>query len=471
MSRAQGVLLLVLVLFSCVARAGAADPPNVLFIAVDDLRPELSCYGSTHMKTPNLDQLAAEGTLFRRAYCMVPTCGASRASLMTGIRPRRDRFVNYLAWAEKDAPGIKTLNTHFRENGYTTISNGKVFHHPTDNAEGWSEPAWRPKNVPAYRRPENATLAAQRARELGSRGRGPAYESADVDDEDYADGRIAKKTVADLKRLKAAGKPFFLAAGFMKPHLPFVAPRKYWDLYDPEKIALPENYHVPENAPNEAIHSFGELRAYAGIPSKGPLSDEAARNLIHGYYACVSYTDAQIGRLLKGLIELDLHKNTIVVVWGDHGWNLGDHTLWCKHSCFESSMQVPLIMKTPGMKPGQTTNCLVELIDLYPTLSELCGLAVPEHLQGTSFVPVLKQPDIAGKSAAVGRYQSGDTIRTDRFRFTEYTKPNGMPTARMLYDQTSDPLENRNISEEGDLQSRIEELTQELRRVKYSTAN
>lgn len=435
--------------------------PNVLFIAVDDLRPQLGCYGFKSMHTPNIDRLASQGIVFERAYCMVPTCGASRASLMTGIRPARNRFVNYLTWAEKDAPGITTLNTQFKNHGYYTLSNGKVFHHPTDNAEGWSEPAWRPKGISWYQRPENQKLHQQRQKN-GNRKRGPAYESADVADEAYADGVLANRAIADLRRLKSKNHPFFLAVGFFKPHLPFIAPQKYWDLYDAESIQLPDNYHVPQDAPKEAIHSFGEMRAYAGIPPKGPVSDETARKLIHGYYACVSYTDAQIGKLLDELDRLGLSDNTIVVLWGDHGWNLGEHTLWCKHCCFETSMHAPLIVKAPGIHGGKKTSGLTEFIDIYPSLCELAGLPLPAHLQGRSFVPLMKNPGLAWKTTAIGRYRNGDTIRTDQYRFTEYTGNQGKFVSRMLYDHKVDGDENRNISEQKVNKPLVDSLTDQL---------
>ena len=281
----------------------------------------------------------------------------------------------------------------------------------------------------------------------GTRKRGPAYESADVADDAYADGVLVNRALADLKRLKSDERPFFLAVGFFKPHLPFIAPKKYWDLYDHETIQLPDNYHPPKDAPQESIHSSGELRAYAGIPAKGPVSNETARDLIHGYYACVSYTDAQIGKLLDELDRLELTDNTIVVLWGDHGWNLGEHTLWCKHSCYETSMQIPIIVRSPGVKAGERRSQLIESIDLYPTLCELAGLPLPEHLQGRSFVDLMKDSNAEWKTAAVGRFQSGDTIRTDTFRFTEYTKPDGQVTSRMLYDHVGDPGENENVLE------------------------
>lgn len=444
----------------------AAEPrPNVLFIAVDDLRPQLACYGRREMVTPNLDRLAASGLLFERAYCMVPTCGASRASLMSGMRPKRQRFVSYTARADKDAQGIVTLNTHFKQNGYHTISLGKVFHFPQDNVHGWSEQPWRPDGV-TYANPEHAALAKKRAQQRGRKGRGPAFESADVPDETYRDGRLARKAVADLKRLKQMDKPFFLAVGFFKPHLPFVAPKKYWDLYPHEDIRLPANYSVPVDAPKEAIHTSGELRAYADVPRKGPVSDEFARNLIHGYKACVSYTDAQVGLVLDTLTQLDLEKNTIVVLWDDHGWNLGEHTLWCKHCCFETSMQVPLLVRAPGIPGGRRTRGLTELIDIYPSLCELAGLPAPEHLQGTSFEPLLSDPDIPWKRSAIGRFQAGDTIRTDRYRFSEYTARDGKFLGNMLYNHEDDPAETRNISKQPDEVPRAKKLARQLHEVR-----
>ena len=405
------LLFVMLLMLGSIGTIFANEHPNVLFIAVDDLRPELACYGKQHIHSPNIDRLAKNGVLFERAYCMVPTCGASRASLMTGIRPARNRFVNYLTWAEKDAPGITTFNTQFRKSGYYTVSLGKIFHHPEDNAKGWSEPAWIPKRIPRYRQPENDELHKKRQKQ-GKRKRGPAWESAEVPDNAYADGVLAERAIADLRRLKTNHQPFFLAVGFFKPHLPFIAPKKYWDLYDREKIQLPDNYHVPKDAPKESIHTSGELRAYSGIPAKGAVSDETARNLIHGYYACVSYTDALIGKLLDELDRLELANDTVVVLWGDHGWNLGEHTLWCKHSCYETSMQIPLIVRAPGIKCGQRRSDLIESIDLYPSLCELAGLPFPEHLQGQSFATLMKSSEAEWKSAAVGRYRNGDTIRT-----------------------------------------------------------
>jgi arylsulfatase A-like enzyme len=441
----------------------ASTKPNVLFIAVDDLRPELNCYGKSYIVSPNIDRLAKESLLFDRAFTMVPTCGASRAAMMTSLRPAHNRFVNYLTRVSRDAPGTTTMNTHFKQNGYATISNGKIFHHPDDQARGWSQPAWRPKGVPTYRHPESLRIVAERKKIKSRRNRGPAYESADVEDEAYRDGQVALKTIKDLRRLKKEGKPFFLAAGFFKPHLPFVAPKKYWDLYDFEQIHLPETYHVPEKAPAISIHNSGELRAYAGIPPKGPVSDETARKLIHGYYACVSYTDAQIGKLLDELERLDLAGKTIVVLWSDHGWNLGEHTLWCKHSCYETSMRIPLLIRVPGVTTGQRTSALVEAIDLYPTLSELCGLEIPDHVQGRSLAPLLTDPGQTWKEFAIGRFQKGDTLRTANFRYTEYTQPNGKLLGRMLYDHRIDGEEDHNVVGKAALKDEVIALRRSLR--------
>jgi len=436
-----------------------ASPPNVLFIAVDDLRPQLGCYGQPQIVSPNIDRLASGGTLFERAFCMVPTCGASRASLMTGIRPSANRFVTFQTRADRDAPGIKTLNTHFKEHGYRTVSNGKVFHVPADNVDGWTEAPWRPDRSTTYVLPESQPSADQK--KAGKRGR--PYESADVPDDTYADGQLADKAIADLGRLAELDAPFFLAVGFFKPHLPFVAPKKYWDLYAHDEIHLPDNYFRPANAPEESIHTFGELRAYAEVPNEGPVSDELARTLIHGYYACVSYTDAQIGRLLDELDRLGLTENTVVILWGDHGWQLGEHTMWCKHCTFETSMRTPMIVRAPGVAGGQRTRGMTEYIDIYPSLCELAGLPLPEHLEGTSFVPLLRDPRGKGKAWTAGRFRLGDTIRTDRYRYTEYHSDGGKFLARMLYDHQSDPDENVNIAELPENAAIVEEFGKQMK--------
>ena len=463
--------LALLIVGLSVAACSAPEPrppQNILFIAVDDLRPQIASYGKEFMHTPNIDRLAARGVLFEHAYVMVPTCGASRASLMSGVRPSPNRFVNYLAWAERDAPGAVTLNSQFKNNGYTTISLGKVFHHPEDNVAGWSEPPWRSK-IDDYK--DADAQDAARAEHLQkwpehTGVRRMAYEAGDADDEEYRDGETASRAIDYLENFSGdSEQPFFLAVGFHKPHLPFTSPKKFWDLYDFDAIDLPDNYGPPEGAPEVALHNSGELRSYAGIPQEGPVDRETARQLIHGYYASVSFIDAQVGRLLDSLDEQGLAENTIIVLWGDHGWQLGEHGMWNKHSCFETSMHAPLIIAAPqseGVEPGTRVSALTEFIDIYPTLTELAGIPAPEHLEGTSAVPLMVDPSAPWKDYAVGRYRSGDTIRSGRYRYSEYSDEEGDVHARMLYDHEVDPGENVNVSEEAEKGLDVRELAVEL---------
>ena len=427
--------------------------PNILFIAVDDLRTELNCYGKTHVISPNIDRLAQEGFVAERAFCNVPVCGASRASLLTGARPTRDRFVTYYTWAEKDYPHCITLPKFFKDRGYYAISNGKVFHHQTDYKNHWSEEPWRPQG--GWR---DYILDENKEHNMNGDGRPAAYEIADVADNEYFDGQIADKTINDLRELKRKKNPFFLAVGFRKPHLPFNAPLKYWNFYDRNKLPMADNNFRPQNAPDAAMHNWGELRAYRDIPLTGPVSEEMAKTLVHGYNACVSYTDAQIGKLLDELENLDLNNNTIIVLWGDHGWNLQEHTLWCKHCNFETSLQAPLIVKAPGHKPVRSSG-LIEFIDIYPTLCELSGYKVPGHCAGKSFYPLIANPDKEWKEAIFSRYHDGQSVRTERYLYTEWKDDNGKKYARMLYDHKNDPDENINIAELPENKELVEKLS------------
>ncbi|MEM9280481.1 MAG: sulfatase [Verrucomicrobiota bacterium] len=452
---------LVLLASSGLVPAEVANP-NILFIAVDDLRPELTSFGADEMVTPNFDRLAARGVRFDRAYCMVPTCGASRASLMTGLRPNPERFVTFSSRADQDTPGVTTLNTHFKEHGYTTISIGKVFHHTSDNAYGWSEPPEKPRGD-KYVAPESlaAVVTDPRGRE-----RGPSWENGgDVPDDTYTDGLIATSAVDRLRSLASQPKPFFLAVGFTKPHLPFVAPGSYFAKYPVSDVKLPDNYFPPEGAPEGAVHHSGELRNYSDIPKTGVIPEDKARELIRGYHAATSYTDAHIGRLLDAFDDLGLSKNTIIVLWGDHGWNLGEHTLWCKHSCFETSLRSPLVFVTPSamkLSSGAATSSLVEFIDIYPTLCDLAGLPQPRHLHGQSLVPILVEPDTRIKEYAVSRFAEGDTIRTDQYRYTIYRDGEGQKTGHMLYDHDSDPNENVNVADQRGYSEVVQKLASKL---------
>ncbi len=432
-------------------------PFNVLFIAVDDLRPELGCFGNTIIHSPNIDRLASKSTIMQRAYCNIPVSGASRASLLTGLRPTRYRFLSYYTKVDFEADSVETLPEYFRKNEYYTISNSKVFHHQHDGKGSWDEEWWPRSNSSwkDYAAPENIALDT-------SGKKTPPYEKIPVHDTTYRDGKTARKAINDLKRLKQKDKPFFLAVGFFKPHLPFNAPEKYWNLYNREDIRLPENNYKPKDAPDQAMHNFGELRNYGQIPATGALHDTLAHTLKHGYYACVSYTDAQIGKILNALDSLDLAKNTIIVLWGDHGWNLREHGLWCKHCNFNTSLNAPVIVHVPGIEGGKNCNRIVEYIDIYPTLCDLCNLKIPEHTAGKSFAELLKNPDKEWKNYAICKWYDGVTYIRDNHFYTEWSDTTGNIYARMLYDHYIDPDENINISEKQEHEALLQELSNEL---------
>lgn len=434
-------------------------PMNILFIAVDDLRPELNFYGANHIQSPNLDKLAGESLVFERAYCNIPVCGASRASLLTGMRPTRRRFIDYATRADIDAPEAVSLPRLLKQNGYNTIADGKIYHNGKDDVSSW-DAIWFPKgNIRNYQLEENIKKNGE---DNLAKGGASAFEMAAVNDIAYFDGEIAQKGIADLKMLKNKNEPFFLALGFMKPHLPFNAPKKYWDLYDRSKIELPESYIQPKTTPKQAFHKFGELRNYGNIPRKGDISDNLAKELIHGYYACVSYVDAQIGLVLDELKRLKLEEDTVVILWGDHGWNLGDHQLWCKHSTFEKTLRTPLIIKVPGKTKGQKTDVITEYIDIYPSLAELVGLEVPETVEGKSFVPILNG-ETQEKDWAVSKFKDAVTLIKGDLFYTEWTKDDGVAYARMLFDHKSDPLELDNLAENSEYQNTVKQLALELR--------
>lgn len=428
-----------------VATVHAARQPNVLFIAVDDLRPEMACYGMPQMVTPNFDRLAARGVRFDRAYCNIAVCGASRASIMTGLRPTPTRFTSYLTWAMKDAAGIPSLPFVFKQNGYHTVSNGKVYHHQTDDPKGWSEPPWHPKTSSLWwaikeNRPSGKTPDA----------RGPAYESADQPDALYPDHQICDRTLSDLKRLSKQQQPFFIACGFYRPHLPFVAPQTYWTIYPTDAVKLPTNMFFPHDLSQAFRYTWGEMRAYRDIPKQGAVSDETARQLIRGYHACVSFVDVQIGRLLDELDRLGVADNTIIVLWGDHGWQLGEHGFWCKHTNFEVATRVPLIIVAPGVGGNRVSHRLVEYVDVYPTLCDLADLPLPMHLQGKSVQPLLQDLQAPHKDAVFTRFGGGDAVRTADYRYMEMRAGGGRGALRGvgLFDLKTDPQENQNVADD-----------------------
>ncbi len=474
---------IIVILLACFAASSAIGaPPNVLLIVVDDLRPELGCYGKPVQST-HIDRLAREGTLFERAYVQCALCMPSRASVLTGRRPDTTGVVDFSVRLRDVLGDVVTLPQHFKNNGYHAAAFGKVFHR--DDPVSWSEPLWQSdraryhteygKQVVAWTREDYRRLTY--VWDLGdgiTKTKAPGglpWEAPDVPDNALRDGHIADAAITRMKELKE--KPFFLAVGFHKPHLPFVAPKKYFDLYDRDKIALASNPFPPRGAPRFATYNFNDLRHYYGIPDVGPVSEEQARDLKHAYYACVSFTDAQVGRLLKCLDSLRLRENTIVVLWGDHGWQLGEHGMWDKHSNFETSTHAPLIVRTPGQKPGRT-RALVEFVDIYPTLCELCGLPRDDGLEGRSLVPLIRNPDRPWKSAAFSQYQRvipgygkvargmGYSMRTDRYRFTQWLVPGTKFRAYELYDHRSDPDENVNLAGAPDHKQLVSELKKKL---------
>ncbi|MEI7533242.1 MAG: sulfatase [Verrucomicrobiae bacterium] len=515
-------LLAGLVLATGTLSVTAADTtpsrPNVLFLVVDDLRPELGCYGKDYIKSPNIDGLAKVGMVFNHAYVQQAVCSPSRTSVMTGVRPDTSKVWDLVTHFRVALPDVVTLGQQFKTNGYFVQGMGKIFHGSLDDPATWSVP-WQTPKAPVYALPEDealigklaekpvdedgannkgtdpnsyslpktneaskdtvvtdstdkkskkkskskkATDGAQGASEGGkANSRGPIYECADVPDNTFEDGKVADLAVKTLGEISKKSQPFFLAVGFRKPHLPWVAPKKYWDLYDPAKIDLAPNQFVPVDAPEYAVlPNDGEVRAYKGVPPSGPIPPEIQHKLKQAYFAGASYTDAQIGRVLAELDRLHLRTNTIIVLWGDHGWKLGEHMAWGKHSNVENDVNAPLVFSMPGMKTAGThTDALSEFVDIYPTLCDLAGIPLPGHLEGTSLKPVLANPNLPWKAAAFSQYPRssghtsngklmGYTMRTERYRFTVWVgdKDHSKVDATELYDHQTDPQENYNLA-------------------------
>jgi len=515
--------------------AAPSKRPNILFIAIDDLRPELGCYGEKLVKTPNLDGLAQQGLRFTRAYCQEAICGPSRTSIMTGLRPNSSGVIDNNTYFRDTIPDVITLPQHFIRNGYESVYIGKIYHaNMRDEEKSWNrKPVYpkfdSPRPFGDYQLPENRKIVEKRRKEVqekygsgqfGALACGPAYECADVPDEAYNDGRNAAAAIATLRKLKglsSSGIPFFMGLGFHKPHLPFVAPKKYWDMYDPEKISLAGNPFAPKNAPSVGRHSSFELRVRYGIPKVGDIPDDMARTLIHAYLACASYVDALIGKVLAELDRLGLRENTIIMVWGDHGWHLGEHGIWGKATNYEIATRVPLIVSAPGMKArGKSSNALVELLDMYPTLCELADLSIPSHVEGRSFVPLLDEPGREWKIAVFSQFPCpalrewaalplsqemrqtffgplikhvesqlkteepdlwsrdtyenhlmGYTVRTDRYRLVCWVddRDREQAIATELYDHNIDPDENTNIAGNPEHEQLVKKLMEELKKV------
>ena len=457
--------------------------PNVLLICVDDLRPQLGCYGYEGMVSPNIDRLAAEGRRFTHHYVQSAVCGPSRCSMLTG-RPQ----TTWDCWGKDRRRGTEperpvSVAHLFRRSGYRTVCIGKVSHQPG----GVMDPEQKVHQVPFSWDRAYAPVGEWETpwRAFFSCAGGKAYnkvirmkkdeprlphERADVPDTGYADGLNARAAVNELRTLARGEAPFFLAVGFYKPHLPFNAPQRYWDLYDRERIALAENAWPPKHIdPAISLHNSFELTThYHWPPGPGNVSDENARLLRHAYFACVSYVDAQIGKVLDEARRLGLDRNTVVVLWSDHGWHLGEHGMWGKQTNFEVAARSPLIIRAPGMKAaGTPAHGFAESVDLYPTLADLCGLAPPDGLTGTSLVPMLRDPDAPGKPTAYSFHPRGNlmgrTLRTSRWRLVRWThKKTGQPAQVELYDHQADPDENVNVA--GEHPDVVERLVADLQR-------
>ena len=507
MKKLSLILCLLLVVLAAKVSAQQSSRPNILFIAVDDLKPELGCYGNKLIKTPNIDRLAKMGTVFMNNYCQQAVCGPTRASLMTGMRPDVTKVWDLKTQMRDMNPDIVTLPQYLITQGYTTSGIGKIFH-PSSAIKkvdpvSWSIPYLEAKEgdfanglgLPAnaqYQKPENKALFPPKEKgqpkvkkeddgddETPLTVKGPSSECIDVPDNAYNDGVYALKAKKQLIELTKAGKPFFMAVGFHKPHLPFVAPKKYWDLYKREDMPIAPSQEHSKDGPLIAYHKSGELRNYIDIPEFATLPGEDLRiglkidkqkELIHGYYAAVSYTDAQIGILLNTLESLGTLNNTIIVLWGDHGWHLGDHDLWEKHTNFEQATRSPLIIAAPGMKPGKSTSP-TEHVDIFPTICNLAAVPVPTQLQGKSLKPVMLDNKAKVKEFSVSQYPRklqkeevkkkgyddnkimGYSLRTDKYRFTiwmsNFTSDQPFKADKIyateMYDYVKDPLEKANV--------------------------
>ncbi|MBE0391394.1 arylsulfatase A-like enzyme [Flavobacterium sp. 7E] len=516
-------LLLLAVLSSYSAFSQKKKQPNILFIAVDDLRAELGTYGSEIVKSPNIDALSQNGVQFNRAYCQEAICGPSRASVMTGARNETINVIDLFQDFRENVPSIVTIPQHFKENGYETVFTGKVFHPGfTDDEMSWSRKPVKVQvgdNVPkisgGYALAASQEMYAKNKEELEAKygaklirenwlDKGPALESADVPDETYDDGYNTLSAIATLNEMvKKGDKPWFLALGFKKPHLDWIAPKKYWDLYDESKIPIATQVSPPIDGASMALSESLELRVSADMPKTGEFSPELQRKLKHGYYACISYIDAQLGKMIQALKDSGEYDNTVIVLWSDHGFNLGEMGYWGKATNYEIATRVPFIISAPGVtskSKGHQSDATVELIDLYPTLCELAGINKPAHLEGQSLVPFLKNPAAKSSKPAFSVFptpalrewaarpftppfrttffmpliekieakieaQMGDkwdrktfeqfvmgyAMRTDNYRIVVWKdrrKPNDTPLYVELYDHVKDPNETVNIAKQ-----------------------
>lgn len=493
-----------LMLFPFVASAQGNNQPNILFIAVDDLKPNLGCYGDKVAITPNIDALAEQGTVFTNSHCQQAVCGPSRASLMTGFRPDQTQVWDLKTLIRDKRPEIVTIPQYFKSQGYVTMGVGKIFDPRSVDKEqdkvSWSEYIL-PQNLTYakgydkplyyYQNPDNRKRIKELQAEAKAKGlKGykatkyvqkqfkPAYEKANVPDDAYIDGAINNGGISLLKKAAKADKPFFLAVGYKRPHLPFVAPTKYWDLYKGRNIPLAQFKQKVKGGVNVAYHNSGELKGYVtpdleikDVNGVVDIAYDKQKTLIHGYYAATSYVDALVGQLLATLKEQKLDKNTIIILWGDHGWHLGDHKLWNKHSNFEQATRAPMIIVDPRKKGVRSVASPTEFVDIFPTLVDLAGLKQVNGLAGTSVKPLMTGKKKSVKEYAISQIPRGKRIgyslRTERYRYTSWYKGNVREAASLdinnriaeeIYDYEADPLEKRNLAKDKKYAKILEEL-------------
>jgi len=474
---------LALLAFAALAiSASAAEKLNVLFIASDDMRPQLGCYGDPIVKSPNIDALAKRGTLFQRSYVQQALCSPSRISMLSGRYPATTGIFEIGRPLRATMPDITTLPQHFKNNGYHTRSLGKIYHVGIDDDASWTIPAWHskmPRTSAATQAAVAKFVADAKAKgvEIPQKGPGnrnsaiPAFEAVECGDDDLLDGDCAVNAIAQLREhAKNPRQPFFLAVGFANPHVPWIAPKKYFDLYDPAKLTLAKNEFLPKGAPAFAATSGTDFYGYKDVPqvTGDKLPEGYKRECLQGYFAAISYVDAQVGRLLAALDETGLAKNTIVVFWSDHGYYMGEHTWWgAKHNNYEGATRNCLIIATPAQKTaGQPSDALAQAVDLAPTLTDICGLPANSGFQGRSLAPVLADPKASVNTAAFSWYPKagylGVTMRTDKWRYVEWTKP-GAPTERELYNIVHDLQNDLNVADKPEHEKVIASLGKLLR--------
>ncbi|NDV63196.1 sulfatase [Puniceicoccales bacterium CK1056] len=455
----KSILFALFALF--VVTLGAQDQrPNVLMIVVDDLKPATGAYGDSFAITPEMDRLASRGSVFLNNHCQQAVCGASRASALTGLRPDTVQVWDFKSRMRDQLPDLVTLPQHFLQNGYHTASLGKIFDprccdgRDTNDAASWSQPHWTA---------DTPNLTKNHFGNPANEGKTTECLPENVDDNFYGDGLRTERAIEILKEQKDSEKPFFLAVGFKKPHLPFVAPKKYWNLYDRESVPLAPFQQMPEDAPAFHFQDSWELRSgYKNIP-EGILPEDMQRRMVHGYYACVSYIDAQVGRLLQELKTQGLEDNTIIVLWGDHGWHLGDHGMWCKHTNYEQATRSPLIIVDPRMeKSSGRIKRPTEFVDIAPTLAELCGIPALPEFQGQSLVSLMSCDSADSKPFAVSQFARskgaannlmGYAFRDERYRVILWIdmafkkgERSGELVSTEMYDYETDPGETRNVA-------------------------